>query len=335
MSDGSPTFPFRIVASGITDIGRLRKHNEDSVLLRDDLALYMVADGAGGHEAGNVASALACTTIAHYFEKTVAQHAERPDFDILGLPTAIRRLSSALHRANKEVLQIAKASNRHKGMGTTIVAAWLDARTQMLHLGHVGDSRAYRLRAGFLEPLTHDHSLVNEVLELQPELDDEALARLPKHVITRALGTDERVRTTLRSFQLAPGDRYLLSSDGLHGALAERQISEALALEKTPEEQVRLLIEMAKDAGSRDNIAAVVIECDPVPDIVVRPHPLSERPPMSAPSGDADDTPEIVVLDEINDLSLIPRAPSNNALRDALAGFVGPVRPKRRTGDPP
>jgi PPM family protein phosphatase len=322
-----PAFPFRVVTSGLADIGRLRKHNEDSVLLRDDLSLYLVADGAGGHDAGNVASALACTTIAHYFEKTVESHAQRPDFDILGLPTAIRRLSSALHRANSEVLKYAKASKKHKGMGTTIVAAWLDARTQLLHVGHVGDSRCYRLRGKFLEALTHDHSLVNEVLELQPELDDEAIARLPKHVITRALGMDERVRTTLRSYELAPDDRYLLCSDGLHGALTEQQIGEALALEKTPEDQVKLLIEMAKEAGSRDNIAAVVIECDPVPDIVVRPRTQSERPPMSVPSGNPDDAPEIVVLDEVDDLSVIPNAaPTNNALRDALAG----LRPKRR-----
>lgn len=332
MSDGSPSFPFRLVASGYSDIGRLRKHNEDTILLRPDLALFMVADGAGGHDAGNVASAMACTTIAHYFEKTAQSHAMRPDFDVLGLPTAIRRLSSAIHAANKEVHALAKAANRLKGMGTTIVVAWFDARTQLLHVGHVGDSRLYRMRAGYLEPLTHDHSLVNEVLELQPELDDEAVSRLPRHVITRALGTDERVRTTLRSFQLAPGDRYLLCSDGLHGTLTEAQMAEALALERATDEQALLLIEMSKESGSRDNIAAVVIECDPVPDIEIdfRPRPISDRPPPSIPNSDPDDAPEIVILDEVDDLNVIPRAPGNNALRDALAGFVGPMRPKRR-----
>lgn len=329
MSPGSPTFPFRVAAAGLSDIGRLRKHNEDSVLLREDLSLFLVADGAGGHDAGNIASALACTTIAHYFEKTVESHAERPDFDILGLPTAIRRLSSALHRANSEVLKYAKSTNKQKGMGTTIVAAWLDARTQLLHVGHVGDSRCYRLRGRYLEALTHDHSLVNEVLELQPELDDDAISRLPKHVITRALGMDERVRTTLRSYEIAPGDRYLLCSDGLHAALTESQIAEALAIERAPEEQVKLLIEMAKEGGSRDNIAAVIIECDPVPNIVMQPRMQSERPPMSVQTGDADDAPEIVLLDEVDDFEVIPRAPANNALRDALAGFVGPMRPRR------
>lgn len=327
------SFPFRVVAAGLTDIGRIRQHNEDTILLRGDLSLFMVADGAGGHEAGNVASALATTTIAHYFEETEPKYRETPQFDAFGLPSSVRRLSSALHRANKEVLDVAVASNRHKGMGTTIVAAWLEARSGMLHVGHVGDSRCYRLRGRHLEALTQDHSLLTEVLEMRPEVDDTVLARLPRHVVTRALGMGDSIRTTLRSFELAPGDKYLLCSDGLHGAVPDAQIAEALAIERTPEEQARLLVEMAKEAGSRDNIAAVVIECEPLPAILLRPHKVtwSDHSSPDLLGAASDDAPEIIVLDNDDEPpALVPAREVTPSVREAIAGFVGPVRPKKR-----
>jgi serine/threonine protein phosphatase PrpC len=334
MTSVSASFPFRIVAAGLADIGRVRKHNEDTILLREDLNLFLLADGAGGHEAGNVASALATTTVAHHFESTKKLYLETPYFDSFGLPAAARRLSAALHRANHEVLEVAVATNKRKGMGTTIVAAWLDARSGLFHVGHVGDSRCYRLRGRHLELLTQDHSLATEVLEMQPELDETVLAKLPRHVVTRALGMAESVRTTLRSFEPAPGDKYLLCSDGLHGAVPDAQIAEALAIERTPEEQARLLIAMAKDAGSRDNISAVVIDCDPIPDILHAPRPSSERPRSSTPMYvELDDTgPEIVVLDDLNETDEVPVIPADTgspSMRTAIAGFVGPMRPKR------
>jgi len=336
MTSTPVSFPFRIVAAGLADIGRIRKHNEDAVLLREDLSLFLLADGAGGHEAGNVASALATTTVAHYFEDTKKKYLDTPEFDSFGLPAATRRLSAALHRANHEVLEVAVATNKKKGMGTTIVAVWLDARTGLIYIGHVGDSRCYRLRGHHLELLTQDHSLATEVLEMQPELDESVLAKLPRHVVTRALGMADTVRTTLRSFEPAPGDKYLLCSDGLHGALPEAQIAEALAIERTPEDQARLLIEMAKDAGSRDNISALVIDCDPIPtldDVMA----TSERarlhtPPMPMFSIDDDGAPEIVVLDDLNDTDEVPLIPAETgspSMRTAIAGFVGPMRPKR------
>jgi len=334
MNDASLAFPFRVVAAGLTDIGRIRQHNEDTVLLRNDLNLFMVADGAGGHEAGNVASALAVTTVAHYFEETAQRHEESPLFDSFGLPMSVRRLSSALHRANKEVLEVAVASNRHKGMGTTIVVAWLEPRTCLLHVGHVGDSRCYRLRGRHLEALTQDHSLINEVLEMRPDLDDTVLSKLPRHVVTRALGMGESIRTTLRSYELAPGDKYLLCSDGLHGLVPDHQIAEALAIERTPEEQARLLIEMAKEAGSRDNIAALVIECEPLPEILLQPR-KSSYGDHSSPDllGEAaDDAPEIVLLDQTDDdaPAMVPAQTGTPSIRNALVGFIGPMRPHKK-----
>src|ERR1700691_631493 len=108
-----------IHAAGATDIGPVRKHNEDTVLLRDDLGLYIVADGAGGHNAGNVASALATTAIANFFENTQTQAEELPEYDAFGFSTGARRIAQAIQRANRDVIEIAKSSMRHRGMGTT------------------------------------------------------------------------------------------------------------------------------------------------------------------------------------------------------------------------
>lgn len=336
MTSASASFPFRIVAAGLADIGKVRKHNEDTILLREDLNLFLLADGAGGHEAGNVASALATTTVAHYFEDTKKKYLEVPDYDSFGLPAAARRMSAALHRANHEVLEVAVATNKRKGMGTTIVAVWLDPRSGLIHIGHVGDSRCYRLRGRHLELLTQDHSLATEVLEMQPEIEEAVLAKLPRHVVTRALGMADAVRTTLRSFEPAPGDKYLLCSDGLHGAVPDAQIAEALAIERTPEEQARLLIEMAKDAGSRDNISALVIDCDPIPAIDPGLAPPVERPrlhtPMPLHLSDDESSPEIIVLDDLYDTEEVPMIPAETgspSMRTAIAGFVGPMRPKR------
>ena len=132
----------------------------------------------------------------------------------------------------------------------------------MLHVAHVGDSRCYRLREGRLEQLTKDHSLINDVLELRPDMTDDAIKKLPTNVVTRALGMEATVRVSVRSHAVAPGDRYLLCSDGLSGAVPPSELGEILALPLTPAETVERLISVANEAGGHDNIAAVVIACE-------------------------------------------------------------------------
>ncbi|HTQ43228.1 MAG TPA: protein phosphatase 2C domain-containing protein, partial [Polyangiaceae bacterium] len=215
------------VAAGATDIGQ-REHNEDHVLLRPELGLFVVADGAGGHNAGNVASALASTTVANYFETTAATLGARPEIDEFGLWTVARRLASAVQRANAEVIEVAKRTAKYQGMGTTLVAAAFSPDGDVIHVAHVGDSRCYRLRGGFLEPLTSDHSLVNDVLETHPDADDALLAKMPRHVVTRALGMEESVRVSMRTLRAMAGDLYLLCSDGLSDSLDDGVIEEAL-----------------------------------------------------------------------------------------------------------
>jgi protein phosphatase len=337
--------PFLYVAAGDTWIGG-RDHNEDTVLLRPDLGLYLLADGAGGENAGNVASALATTTVAHHIEETASQAAER-EFDELGLPLAARRLASAVHRANHEILEIARTSERHMGMGTTIVAAFFESPRRVLHLAHVGDSRCYRLRDGTLELLTHDHTLVNDVLELQPDIPPERAAKLPRHVITRALGMSQQVRVSIRSFGVLPGDRYLLCSDGLTDVVDEQAIADALAISKHTEEQARLLIDLARDAQANDNVAVLVIGLDLAPGtggLTLREHARTRPARRAAPAviveeADSDDDPEIIIIGPepyaIDDESQpeIHVVPPKSAKPDVLTAVHRFVKPKRREDD--
>lgn len=255
------THSLTLRAFGATDAGKRRSRNEDAVLARDDLALYMVADGAGGHASGEIASRLALRSIENYFGATVRATHERPEFDRFGIPSGARRLSAAVQKANRDVRQVAASSSPHRGMGTTVVAASFSPRSGLLHVAHVGDSRCYRWRGGHLELLTQDHSLVTDIVEQRPDLDDDLLDRLPKNVVTRALGMSDEVRVSVRSFTVVPGDKYLLCSDGLSTMVSAEELAETLGRDEEPEVTVKRLIAIANAAGGPDNIAALVIEC--------------------------------------------------------------------------
>lgn len=290
----------RLVAAGDTHIG-LREHNEDAILLRRELHLFALADGAGGENAGNVASSLALTTLGHRFEQTT----DETGFDVLGLPMGAKRLSAAIHRANAEIVQLANASDKYMGMGTTVVAMYCEPKTAVLHLGHVGDSRCYRLRDGIVELLTQDHSLMNDVLELAPELDEEKARALPTRVVTRALGMARNVRVTLQSFVLVPGDRYLLCSDGLTDQLEEEQIADALRQDIRPDALVKLLLDVADAAKARDNIATLVVDVHASrdatdwPSPTLRARPLQQVRQLNAHAAATSDhsQPEIIIVD--------------------------------------
>ncbi len=263
-----------ISAAGDTDIGR-RPHNEDAVLLRPNLGLFVLADGAGGHNAGNVASALATTSVAHFYERTQAAAATWPDFDGVGLHTGARRLATAIQRANQEIVEIAQSSAQKQGMGTTVVALHVVPDSRLMHLAHVGDSRCYRIRHGHLEQLTQDHSLLNDVLELRPDIDEAEALRLPRSVITRALGMASSVRVSVRSYELAPGDVYVLCSDGLTDVLDDAHLAESAELAREPQALVRILLERARVEGADDNVAVLVVRVELAPGVV----PLSKAAP--------------------------------------------------------
>ncbi len=286
----------RLVAAGDTHIG-LREHNEDAILLRRELNLFALADGAGGENAGNVASSLALTTLGHRFEQTN----EETGFDVLGLPVGAKRLSAAIHRANAEIVQLAAASDKYMGMGTTVVAMYCEPKTAVLHLAHVGDSRCYRLRGDIVELLTQDHSLMNDVLELAPELEEEKARALPTRVVTRALGMGKNVRVTVQSFVLVPGDRYLLCSDGLTDQLEEEQIADALRQDARPDALVKLLLDVADASKARDNVAVVVVDVHPTdvadwPSPTLRARPLQQIQQRKSQASEHSQ-PEIIVVE--------------------------------------
>ncbi len=249
-------------AAALTDIGLVRTHNEDFAQVRDDLGLYLVADGAGGHESGDVAAALAVRSVSNYVGATIRATHERPDFDRLGTPYQAKRLSSAFHKANRDVLEIARTTDSHRGMGTTLVALLHAPRTGLFHVAHVGDSRCYRLRGGDLELLTEDHSLAQDLLEQRPDLDDAVLERLPRGVVTRALGMTDELRVSVRTLVPRSGDRYLLCSDGLSALVSTPDLAHGLAQPESPDVVARVLVELAHDRGAPDNVAVVVVDCE-------------------------------------------------------------------------
>ncbi len=249
----------RIASASLSDVGKHRKHNEDMVLVRDDLGLFLVCDGMGGHNAGDVASKLATSAIANFFEATVdAEFGGTPPAGVDHLEPAALRLHGAIRKANRDVFTISTTVQSHQGMGSTVVAAYLPG-DGMIHVAHVGDSRAYRLSEGELEQLTHDHSFINDVLRMKPDIAADHLAKLPKNVITRALGMREDVEVDVRSEPTVAGDVYLLCSDGLSGVVTPEQILEILTLQRDPDAACRQLIDAANDGGGRDNISAVVV----------------------------------------------------------------------------
>jgi serine/threonine protein phosphatase PrpC len=288
--------PLKLTAAGATDIGKVRKHNEDTVLLRPDLNLFILADGAGGHNAGNVASALATTAVANFFEAT-GHGAAEPDLDAFGLPIAARRLATALQRANEDILEIAKTSNKLRGMGTTAVALSCLPTTGIVHVAHVGDSRCYRWRDGVLEQLTHDHSLINDALEMRPNIDDKALSKLPQNVVTRALGMEPDVRVSVRSYRMLAGDKYLLCSDGLSDYVDDDVMCDVLAVGSSPDEISHTLIKKALEKDARDNIAVVVIVAELAAGAVATARSSPPRRAGSMPPRASDD-PEIIILSE-------------------------------------
>jgi len=164
----------------------------------------------------------------------------------------------------------------------------------MLHHAHVGDSRLYRWRDGMLEQLTQDHSLLNDALETRPNIGDAALAKLPRNVVTRALGMEPQVRVSVRSHRMLAGDKYLLCSDGLTDTLDDDLICDILSVERAPDEIVRALIAKANAENAQDNIGVLIITTSLAPNAVAVPRVprVSHRPP---PLHDEQD-PEIVIL---------------------------------------
>jgi protein phosphatase len=246
-------------ASVISDVGRVRKTNEDAFIADAEMRLFAVADGMGGHEAGEVASRLAIEAIAGFIRRSSSD----TDFSWpYGLDGALsfnaNRLRTAIHLANRRVFRAAETNDDYNGMGTTVVALLSNGTT--IAVGHVGDSRLYLLRHGALEQLTQDDSWAATVLAHDPRAHAGDLTSHPmRNVLTNALGAREQVEIHLTERNVESGDTLLLCSDGLHGMLDGHTLKSVLEGQPDIDLAARELVERALDQGSRDNVTALIV----------------------------------------------------------------------------
>lgn len=232
----------------VTDIGRMRKNNQDRFLSMGRLAA--VADGMGGHRAGEVASQIAIEEL-----KKLQQAGPWPNDAAVG-----EALRAAFLRANQRIRELSASDRELEGMGTTLVALLQHGDT--VHLANVGDSRAYLLRHGELSQVTVDHSLVQELVD-EGRLRPEEAGRHPQRsIITRALGVDADVEVDLFTYKLQKGDRLLLCTDGLSGVVDETRIRNVLLRVPDPQRAAEQLVEMANESGGPDNITAIVLDTE-------------------------------------------------------------------------
>ncbi len=246
-------------AAGMTDVGQEREHNEDAYGLMREFNLFMVADGMGGHRAGDVASQMAIEAVTEFFHLTEKEDITWPFHFDPNLPFAVNRLVTALQVANNKIFRGSLEKNEHQGMGTTAVGIYFVDDNAKCHIAHVGDSRCYRIRNGELELLTVDHSLINDYLRAAPDLSEEQLAELPRNVITRALGMQDAVTVDVQTEPIEMGDCFLLCSDGLNGMLTDDEIQEILVLRGDDlKGALSDLISRANKKGGEDNITAIL-----------------------------------------------------------------------------
>jgi serine/threonine protein phosphatase PrpC len=257
-------------ASAVTDTGRRRPQNEDTFVC--DPPLFAVADGVGGAQAGEIASRLAAAAL------------EERDPSALGEST----LTELLQEANDRIYRHALEDPTAAGMGTVVTALLVDEASGEVAIGHVGDSRAYRLRDGVFEQLTPDHSLVGELVRAGRLSTEEAESHPHRSVITRAVGTEPSVEVETMTLATLPGDLYLICSDGLTDIVRDEQIAELIeTAELDPDTASEALVAAANRAGGIDNITVVlfeIVEGDPLP----RPEPDAQAP-AAAERGDPDE----------------------------------------------
>ena len=242
-----------------TDVGRIRSNNEDSYRVVAPLNLFVLSDGMGGESHGEVASALAVEIVAtHCREATNSVAAPFYGEPKPFLSEKTNRLASAVHLANRKIREAAEEEQARRGMGATILAAWIDG--QRLSLVHVGDSRAYLLRAGVLEQLTSDHSLVAEQVRRGILTPQQADASEMQSVLIRALGTDPEVEIDADEHVLVDGDIFLLCSDGLTRMVTDPEIASTLLTHSNAQAAADRLVELANEYGGEDNVTVIVIQ---------------------------------------------------------------------------
>lgn len=238
-------------AASATDKGRERTTNEDYILCNAREYLYAVADGVGGHKAGELASRMAIEYIEAFARKN-------PIKEVKTEKALMTYFSSCLEGVNQVILRQAAGDGRNAGMATTVVLAHLKGDTA--YVVNIGDSRAYLLREENLMQITEDHTYVNELLKKGSITKDEAINHPERNMITRALGSEEKLMPDYYSFPIYPGDRILLCSDGLYNEIEDQEIKDLSDQTGTLEGFVHELVHVANQHGGRDNISVVCVE---------------------------------------------------------------------------
>lgn len=244
-----------ILVNGKTDRGRVRSHNEDNFYLDEKGGLLVVADGMGGHASGEIASKIAVDVIRDYFHAVNENRAAfvgefREEYSEM-----TNRISSAVSLANRAIYEAAQSNSAWQGMGTTVAAALLNGNK--LSIAHVGDSRVYLVRAGYIEQLTDDHSVVYEQVRRELLTKEEAQKSEIKNLLTRALGTAAEVDVDIDELSLADGDVLVLCTDGLSSMVSDDEILSVVASTKDPASACETLINMANNNGGNDNVTVI------------------------------------------------------------------------------
>ena len=253
-----------VSSASASDQGLRRSINEDCFSARDDLGLFVVADGMGGHAAGEVASQAVVESIVSFVEATRSMSPDQTwpvPFDLEQSVNA-NRLSAGFRMGNRRLASQIATSSELKGMATTAVAVLVDGETGTL--AHVGDSRAYRLRDGQLDRLTRDHSWVEEQIRIGALTEQAARQHPWRNIVTRALSGAEDLAVDIQEVALQSGDRLLLCSDGVFTVLDDDQIGEVLRRDSDLDELCQALIQGAIDGGGPDNVTVVVLEINAV-----------------------------------------------------------------------
>lgn len=240
-------------AAGISDRGKVRDNNEDRSLIwhEGQLTMYAVADGMGGHAAGEVASSLALETVRRYL------HTDAQVVLTAESVTLQQYLRELLGHANRAVLDEGGARPECAGMGTTFTMV-LDVAGQYW-LGHIGDSRAYLLRREEIVHLTEDHTLVSQLVRSGQITEEDKDGHPQRHILTRALGTDNVAEFDILPLEIVPGEAILLCTDGLYSMVTDEEIQQAVWAGGEPEETLQRLVDLANERGGRDNITVVLV----------------------------------------------------------------------------
>lgn len=240
-----------------TDTGRTRANNEDAVVFDAQTRSWVLADGMGGYNAGEVASGMATATIQQDLSAWLASASETAQgHDVRSA------MQASVNQANRAVYDAAHANPQFSGMGTTVVVGVFYAG--VLWVGHIGDSRCYRLRGGVLDRITRDHSLLQERLDAGLISPAQAVHSRIRNLVTRALGVEKTVELEVNDFSVAPGDIYLVCSDGLSDMLDDAAIAQIAALPLGLEDKAGALVDAANAKGGKDNISVLLVEVSAV-----------------------------------------------------------------------